>query len=346
MSEDVRRHFLRQADVCQEMGSPFTASLCRLLPDLLDAGTEFGRRVCGWQGNLRDDALALRCCGALHAVILDGADRELSSCYPPNGDAGRLPEVLPAAIARHDARLAAGLDSAPQTNEIARSAVLFPGFTAIARQTGLPMALAEIGASAGLNLLFDRFFYRYGENPAGDPTSAVRLQPELRGPTPDLSGTIRIASRRACDLAPLDVTRPADRLRLRSYVWPDQRERLQRLDAAIGLASQEPITLEKADAVRFLGSALGNRSRGETLVVYHSVMWQYLPPATRDAIRTLIKSAGQAASAAAPLAWLSMESAGGVDEFAALRLTLWPGGQMRRLARCDWHGRWIEWLEQ
>ena len=76
-------------------------------------------------------------------------------------DAAVLARMLPGAIARHDAALGRALDSAPQTNEIARSAMLLPGFLQVARETGLPLDICEIGSSGGLNLLFDRFSYDF-----------------------------------------------------------------------------------------------------------------------------------------------------------------------------------------
>ena len=128
----------------------------------------------------------------------------------------RLRTALQNALIRSDDFLCAALDSPPQTNEIARSAMLLPGFLSIARQSGLPLRIHEIGSSAGLNLFFDRFHYRYGEAEAGDPTSPVRLAPEVRGSLMPLDAAPTILSRSGSDIAPLDVSDEALRLRLRS----------------------------------------------------------------------------------------------------------------------------------
>ena len=88
---------------------------------------------------------------------------------------------LAVTVARSDEHIVAGLGNAPQTNEIARSAMLLPGFLTVAHETGLPLELVEIGASAGLNLLFDRFHYRYGDAEWGQNASPARLVPEDRG---------------------------------------------------------------------------------------------------------------------------------------------------------------------
>lgn len=344
MNRAVASHFAAQAKACERMGSPFTARLCRLLAGMLDQATLTGRTVLNWPGDPRADALALRLCGGLHALVLTDADPGLSACYPPSGEPERLRTALAPAIAAHDGRLAAGLSRPPQTNEIARAAMLYPGFAAIANETGLPLALCEIGSSAGLNLLFDRFSYRYAGMTAGDPASPVVLEPETGGKTPRLAGSVPVASRTGCDLAPIDVFKPADRLRLRSWVWPDQPERLKRLDAAIGLAAGCPFKVTAAGAADFVADALGRRNSGETLVIFHSVTWQYLSAEDRRRILSALSRSAKTATAASPLAWLRMEAVDGVDGHAALTLTVWPPGRRRHLADCDFHGRWIEWV--
>ncbi|WP_159589387.1 DUF2332 domain-containing protein [Chelativorans xinjiangense] len=344
LSGKIEEHFLKQADGSETLGSPFTARLCRLLSDLLDESTETGRRVAAWPGKPRSDAVALRLAGALHALVLSGADPALAAAYPPNQVTDEaLREALTAAIARHDARLVQGLDSPPQTNEIARAAMLLPGFLAIGREAGMPLAIREIGSSAGLNLLFDRFHYRYGEACWGDEASPVKLTAEARGKAPPLGGFLDIASRKGSDVVPVDVADAEERLRLKSYVWPDQTARLERLEAALALARETPFSIEKADAADFIAAELAARGDDAVFVLFHSIMWQYLPYEKRRHIETLLDEAGNAPGST-PLAWLRMEPVSGDTGFARLRLTLWPVGETRDLARCDFHGRWIEWL--
>lgn len=304
----VRRHFENQARACDGLGSPFTARVCRALAAGLDPSTTTGRRVLQWQGDAAADALALRLCGGLHALVLQGADEALAAAFPPNavGDA-LLGQTLTAAIARNDDVLNLFIDCAPQTNEVARSAMLLPGLLVVARETGLPLALHEIGSSAGLNLLFDRFHYRYGENEWGEAGSPVRLAPEIRGMPPPLGGTLEIAVRHGSDISPVDVSDPQARLRLRSYVWADQTARLERLDAALKLAAAEPFELERADAADFLEQRLAERRSGRVFVLMHSIMWQYMTEETRSRIERLLSQAGHQADRAAPLAWLRME---------------------------------------
>ncbi|EKF41821.1 hypothetical protein NA8A_14429 [Nitratireductor indicus C115] len=343
MAVSIVEHFEKQAESCDRMGSPFTAELCRLLPSLIDETTQTGRRIANWPGDFHDDALALRLCGGLHALVLAGRDEMLAAAYPPNAlSVSKLADAVRGALARHDAALAATLDSAPQTNEIARSAMLLPGFLTIARETGLPLDLHEIGSSAGLNLLFDHFHYRYGDAEWGDAACPVRLSPEVRGDAPPLDGALSVVARRGSDIAPIDVAQTDERLRLTSYVWADQTARLERLAAAIELAGRYPFQLEKADAAPFVEAAIAKRRPDSVFVLFHSVMWQYLPLVTRARIERALAAAGQ--NNKAPLAWLRMEQASAREPYAQVQLTMWPGGETRQIARCDFHGRWIEWV--
>src|SRR5690606_36787931 len=138
--------------------------------------------------------------------------------------------------------------------------MLLPGFLQIARETGLPLALAEIGASAGLNLHFDRFRYDYGGAMWGPADSAARLSPDVRNPPP-LVGDLRIVERAGNDIAPVELSDAQARLRLRSYVWADQTARLERLDAAIAIALANPVTLDRGDAAAFVRERLAARPR-------------------------------------------------------------------------------------
>lgn len=343
---EVAEHFEQQAKACEAMGSPFTAILCRTAIRVLDETTRTGRRVLHWPGDPRADALALRLCGALHALVLNGDDAALAAHYPPATPSAPtgFDDVFDTALRRHDAWIDDFLDNAPQTNETARAAALLPGFLTIARETGLPLALAEIGSSGGLNLFADRFHYRFGSDEWGDADYPVTLAPELRGAAPDLSGALEIAARNGCDVAPLDIHDAQHRLRLRAYLWPDQPERLARLEAALAVARAGDFAIAGMDAADFVRAQLAARQPGTCLVLFHSVVWQYLPDETKAAMIKAMETVGAAATAESPFAWLRLEGLGGSDPHATLQLTLWPGGETHLLARADFHVRWIEWL--
>lgn len=344
MSSPGLDHFESQARACDRLGSPFTARMCRLLSELLGDGTETGRKVRGWEGDPTADALALRLCGALHALVLSGRDAALAAHYPPNRtEEGALREATAAALSRHDAFIVAFIDSPPQTNEIARSAMLLPGLLMVARETGKQLAIGEIGASAGLNLNLDRFDYSYESERWGEITSPVKLSPQVEGSPPPLGGRLDIVARSGCDRMPVDIKLPDQRLRLRSFLWPDQPYRMERLEAAMTVAKEHPFRLTGEDAAEFVERELAARPDGVAYVLMHSIMWQYLPDATKTRIEGTLARHGAEATDAAPLAHLRMEPVAGESGHAILSLTLWPGGETRRLARVDFHGRWIAW---
>jgi hypothetical protein len=141
----------------------------------------------------------------------------------------------------------------------------------------------------------------------------------------------------------MDPRDPNDRLRLRAYVWADQTDRRRRLEAALDLVAASDVRVERADAATWVDTRLSEPAPGEATVLYHSIVWQYLPAGGQRRITAAIRRAAGRATSAYPLAWLRMEPAcEGVH--AELRLTLWPDGQERLLAHVDYHGRWLRWL--
>ncbi|HEX8062676.1 MAG TPA: DUF2332 family protein, partial [Allosphingosinicella sp.] len=285
----VRAAFARQAEGAGKLDSPFMARLCRLLGERLDRSTETGRRVLGWRGNadVFSDALPLRLAGGLHALVRRGDAPGLALCYPP----GPMPgdDALWAALAPVLAgpELLPWLDGAPQTNEVGRSAVLMSGLLAVAERFAQPVELLELGASAGLNLLLDRYGYDLGGVKAGDAGSALQLRPEWKGgPPPDAA--VRVAARRGVDLHPLDAR--SDGARLLAYVWPDQPRRLAQLEAALAIAAGDPAAVEAGEAADWLGARLaGAREPGVTRVVLHSIAFQYFPDSTKARIRAAME---------------------------------------------------------
>jgi hypothetical protein len=345
MNPAARDNFRQQAEWCERLGSPFTALVCRALSEYLTEESAFGRRLLNWPGRPDADALALRACGALNFLAREG-HRALAPLYPPNG----LPAEADfwrgaqSAIAAEDEKLTRFLDSAPQTNEVSRSAALLPGYLEIARRTGLPLAIREIGASAGLNLSFDRYFYRYGPFAWGEAGAVVRIPCEWRGEPPGLAAGIDVAERKGCDLNPIDARDPAARARMLAYIWPDQAARLARIEAALDIAAGGNIRVEAIDAAQFVAGELDGGAPDRALVLVHSIVWQYLPDPTRAAIRATIAQAAARASDASPFAWLRMEAEAEERRGALLRLSLWPRGPIdAALALADFHGRWLEW---
>lgn len=344
LNELIRQSFLRQAKACSDLGSPFTARLCTLAAERLTVETRVGETVLGWRGNPdgTGDALALRLAGTLHALVRSGQDTVLATVYPPHAvDDDTLWDAIEAAMRRDEAFILERLKSAPQTNEVRRSSALLPGFLTITALTGKPLMLSEVGASAGLNLQWDRYSYTLEDFHWGG-TSTVELAPRWEGPPPP-QAAIDIIERAGCDLNPLDPASQDDRLRLYSYIWADQHDRLERTAAALEMATESGLKVEKADAIDWLRGRLGTPRPGVTHVIYHTIAWQYLPSALKAEGEALIADAGSRATLDAPLARLQLEADGKPDG-AAILLTLWPTGETREIGRADFHGRWVKWV--
>lgn len=338
----------QQARFCTGLGAPFTGALCRALATSVPPASLTGQRLAAWPGEPMTDALPMRLTGALHALVRAGRAPGLAALYPPAAmpdDAvlgGALAALL--ADADADAAVAGFLDSPPQTNEVGRSGALVPGLLCVAAATGLPLALLELGASAGLNLNMDRFDCRLGAVAAGDPASPVKVRPNWQGPSPP-AVPFKVVARRGVDIAPLDVTQPEVAERLLAFIWADQPERLARTEAAIALARRFPPPLDAADAADWLERTL-TLADGVATVVYHSIAFQYFSPAVQRRIRDRLARVGAAATPTRPLAWLRLE----MDDPAnpalpTIRLALWrgQGAEESPLGRAHAHGTFVQW---
>lgn len=338
-----RPAFTGQARACAELGSPFTARLLQGFADRgLPAGA-VGERIASWPGDISGAgaSVPLRLAGALHGLVLEGRCAALAAVYPPNAAREDLAlwQAASAAIVAQEAWVLSRLDTAPQTNEVARSAALIVAAHWLAGRAGLPMVLSELGASAGLNLIFDRYALQVPGGRLGPPDARLVLAPDWRG-SPVTGATPDIVARAGVDLAPRDPV--ADRLRLLSYVWADQSERLARMAAALDEAAALRPDVTQGDAVDWLEQRLAQRMPGRLHLVFHTVAWQYFPEHLQARGEALLAEAGARATPEAPLARLGMEADGG-GPGAALTLTFWPGGRPMPVGRFDYHGRWIDW---
>ncbi|WP_114394653.1 DUF2332 domain-containing protein [Oleisolibacter albus] len=339
MSSRVVDSFRTQIGWCRTLGSPFTAALLEQALADLERGGPVAALLGDWPGDPTADALPLRLAGAAHALVLSGASPALAACYPPQAETDRVGAVLAAEIASRPAWFRAVLRTAPQTNEARRSVVLLGGFLTLAAETGLPLRLLEIGASAGLLQHWDRFRYRLGDAVWGPANAGVQVITDWSGPLPPLDAVLTIASRAACDRDPVDLASDEAVLRLRAYVWADQTERAALLDAAIAQARTATVQVEAADAADWVEARLAEPVPDQLTVLYHTIVWQYLPEATKDRILTALEHYG----ARAPLAHLAFELSpeGGPP---ALTLSVWPDRRRRVLAHAHPHGAAVTWL--
>lgn len=345
--QHIRENFLSQAHYCEELGSPFMVRLCELFAQHLDEEEPFAQQLLALPKAefIWHIALPLRVAGALHALVLKGLCQELARVYPPNhkelSDAD-LWQAFSHAMEAHADFFIPFLAIAPQTNEVRRCAALLPGFIEIARLTGLPFTLSELGASAGINLCWDSFGYQFDGQKWGDMESGVIMAPEWQGATPPPFTDIEVSNRAACDLSPINYKDPEEKLKLLSYLWADQLDRVTRTENALKILAAKKYSVDKANISAWLPQRLALDTTGTVHVIYHTIVWGYQDEESRDKNQKLIEAAAAKATEKSPLAWLRLEP-DGKEPGAAITLTLWPNGKERCLGRADYHGRWINW---
>src|SRR5207247_11115849 len=222
-----------------------------------------------------------------------------------------------------------------------RSSPVLGVFRLIARETGLPLRLLELGASAGFHLRWDHYRYEQGDTGWGDRASPVRLVDVFPAGFPPGGRRGRSVERAGCDPLPLDPCSADGQLTLLSYLWAAPRERIALLRGALEVARRVPAAIDAAGAPAWLAARLAAPAPGVASVVFHSIVMQYLSAADRRRVASALAEAGSRATGRAPLAWLRMEPGG---EQAEVRLTLWPGGSERLIASAGFHGRPVRWL--
>lgn len=340
-----------QARHAEENGAPATARVIRALAGVRASDTATGRRIANWPGLTLKDAMPLRIAGGFHHLLLTGADDRLADVYAGAvTDHAAVDALVLDLTHRFDAELLPWLDGPPQTNEAGRAASIMAGLLWLAQRVRTPrFDLFELGASAGVNTMIDRYFFRLGETEVGPPGSPMRIMPEWRGASPPAPpAEFAITAVKGCDIAPIDLGDPDAALRLKAYVWPDAGERLARIDAAIALAKAQPPDLVAADAADFAATMLSRPAQpGTVRVMFHSIMWQYLPAATQARITAAFETAGGAATPGAPLGWIALETDPATFRHE-LRVRLWDGdkhrGEEHFLSHAHPHGAWVEWL--
>jgi hypothetical protein len=239
-------------------------------------------------------AVALRLLAAVHRLVLEDAVPDLAQRYPSTGGDGDPAAAWPLfrdALARRRDEIRGFMRGGCQTNEVGRSAALLGGFLEVAHRTGKPLRILEIGASAGLNLRWDRYRYESADGAWGDPTSRVRFDHAFEA-APPMNRPAEVVERKGCDINPIDATSEEGALTLRSFVWADQLARLALLDGAIEIARSMPVEVERLDAASFLERELAVRRPDVATVVYHSVFWQYVSEPDRERIRETLSRPG------------------------------------------------------
>jgi hypothetical protein len=287
---------------------------------------------------------------AAHDLLLRGAAHPAAAYYPTVGGAGAPGPAAFAAfrdlcLGRREEVRALLHTRRTQTNETRRCAYLLPGFTAAAAAAGgRPLALVEIGPSAGLNMLWDRYGYDYGAGlRCGDRGSPVQIRTELRGPgrPPIPAEPPAVAWRVGVELSPVDLG-DAEAVRwLEALIWPEQVERVGRLRAAVALARATPPPIVAGDALELLPGLLAQAPEAAALCVYHTHVTYQLSAALRERLDQLLLEAGRRR----PLLRLSCEGEGAAHPRLTLTSYGRGGAETRLLAVTPGHASWIAWEE-
>lgn len=226
-----------------------------------------------------------------------------------------------------------------QTNEPGRCAVLLP----LLARLHQPLALVEVGASAGLCLLPDRYAYTFNGKLLGRAGATPVFACKVSAGTPVPAQLPEIAWRAGLDLNPVNPRDPSQMSWLEALVWPDQPDRLDRLRAAVAVARNNPVRVMQGDLLTNLPAVLDQAPRGPTVAVFHSATLAYVrDPAQRTEFARTVFDAGAV--------WISHEVPGTFPDIAERVAKAGPPGAFllsvngQPVAWTDPHGAWIEWL--
>lgn len=273
--------------------APVSAMLLNRLLDDLEADGEISR-IIGDHPDAAEPLFPLRALAGVRWLELTGQAPELAAHLKTLTDdmtdpdyLDRAWELFQSALLAHPGEIMVALSRPVQQHQPERASTLL---NALAMLGASRIRLLELGACAGLNLVFDRYRW-FGKGwQWGDPDSPVRLTAAGRPP-----GDLEIVERRGCDLAPRDPANPADVAILRSFLPPERDFDLLNLDDAIQLAATSGVRVDKADAVTWLTERLAEDPGDDEVltVVWHSMLWSYLPPAEQDEIERMLSGAAR-----------------------------------------------------
>lgn len=338
------RAFLDQSETCARMGSPLMGRVLAILAHRWKESSRLGQKLAQYQGDIGPSghSLPLRLAGGLHALVLRGDAPALIAVYPPNEAAdAELEDAVLDTLKKHEVFLLDWIESPPQTNEVRRSAALIAMAHVATSHFDQPIILSELGASGGLNLMWDRFALDANGAHFGPNSPVLTLAPDWVGPPPPVAYP-QVVDRSGADLNPLNPKHSDDLLRMTAYLWADQPHRLELTRAAASVMDAE---IAQGDAIDWLAQRLDEAPSDHMHLIQNTVAWQYFPKAGQDCGIALIEAAGAKATSKTPLAWMQMETDGDTTGSvgAALTLRLWPGNLTLHLGRADFHGRWINW---
>lgn len=331
--------------------APLNAALCRLIADQPSLTRLLGHAPAAQQ-------LPMLMLAALHFLLIDDADQPLAAWYPSLTTDHRSPSdaelapTLEAFVRERERELIEIMRSRRvQTNEVGRSACLMAAFSMIATRAG-PLSHIDVGASAGLNTLANRFSYRYDDDPPFGAPSSIEIACSTRGDGPVPTSIPTIARAIGLDSEPVSLDDPSDARWLEACCWPDQSDRFARLRAAIAMALEHRPDVRRGDAVDAVGDLVAECSETGHPVLTTTWVLNYLTPQRRRAFVDRLDQIG----AQQDLSWVMAESPAVTPELphanqvagkhrTALAVVSWRSGKrrVRHLGTCHPHGYWIHW---
>ena len=300
--------------------------------------------------------LPLAAFGAVRYLLLDGLDHPLDDVYQGRSSADPGPLFIDV-CRQHSAELLDLLQTRRvQTNDCGRSALIGPALTWVSQRRPGPFCLVDVGASAGINLLCDRYRIDYGSHGATGPIdSPVQITCDVTGGDPPIADRLpEFAERVGIDLSPIDLTDPSDARWLLACVWPDT-GRADRVAASISLAQQHPPMLFAGRANQVVPTVLSDLPVGTTAIVMTTWAFGYFSIDERTEFARILRTASERQ----PVVWISAENRGVVGELETsgpesessddiLGALLFDGGDVAAhpLAHVHSHGNWLDWISE
>jgi hypothetical protein len=314
----------RLGEACAKMGSPFFGALLERAAAAYETDATLHALL---ERHADRSRIGLRLGGAAHYRALRGLAPKIAAHYRSTGGDGDVDAAWQAIlddIHAHVREYDVLFERQVQTNEVARALPVLGAMLALTQATRLPLRIFEIGSSAGLVLNFDRYRYAGEGWTWGDIASPVKLQNRTASGAPRyLDAPLRVLERRGCDLHPLDASNDEDAYTLLGFIWPDQRERFERLRAAIEVARAHRPDIASGDGIAWARNTASPRD-GTATAVLHTVITEHMTADVR-----------------APFAWIRMElGEGGYDTL----LTQWPGASETLIAKSDGHAQNLLWF--
>ena len=290
--------------------------------------------------------------GPVHYLLLKGYDHPLKNYYPtitgtPVTDYNGFYELFQDFCQKNSQEIIQLMQTKIiQTNEVRRSTVLLTGFNwIINREKKSNLSLIEIGCSAGLNLYWDKYCYKYEEKSIGINPCNFILDIQVKGDfRPDLDlKSVQIIDRFGIDLNPLDLKNEEDGLWLQALIWPEQLKRLHNLQKAIKISGNELKTLFKGNAALELPKIINKTNKESILVIYQSFAFYLFSDKDKQTIQDYLIEYSKNRQ----IYLLSMEWQGVEGKRTFLKVDHFKQGNMESfiLAECHHHAKWIKWLQ-